>query len=116
MLLIRELTARRKGRSICDELQRRGHDVVGMQVQDEGRTIMIALDVLPGDEPWWKAIQLPAHSADPNSFERAFDEWRAKVRVDLYEGHPAPVVRQAITQHGREAVDKALKARLGAFA
>lgn len=116
MLLIRELTAKRKGRGICDELRRRGHDVVGLQVQDEGRSIMIAVDILPGEDPWWKAVSLPADSADPGTFERAFDEWRAKVRVDLHEGAPTRVVQAAIRRFGRAAVDKALKPRLGAFA
>jgi hypothetical protein len=107
MLLIREIVATRKGRAVCDELQRRGHDVVGCKVLEDGREIMVALDIIPGEDSWWKAVTLPA-SASPDAFERAFDRWRAKVRVDLYEGRPSPVVIQAIQRYGRAAVDKAL--------
>jgi nucleoside-diphosphate-sugar epimerase len=114
MQLIREIVAHRKGRAICDELKRRGHDVVGCKILEDGREIMVAVDIIPTGETWWKAITLPADS-DPGAFERAFDRWRAKVRVDLFEGRPSAVVKQAIQRYGRAAVDEALKPKLAAF-
>lgn len=111
MLLIREFVAQRKGEEICAEMKRRGHRPVWLQVVGDGDWIVLGLEIVSAEPGWTKAIKIDAKDADPNSFERVFDEWRAKVRADLHEGRPSKVVKEAIQRFGSELVEIALRPR-----
>jgi hypothetical protein len=104
-LLISELRAKHAGEVLCGELLRRGLEPTAMEVVSGGSDVLIALTIL---KEWTKGFLVDAKRLDPEVVETMLENWKAKVRDDLAQGHPTPPVLKAIQRYGRHAVDLAL--------
>lgn len=101
------LADRAKGDAICTRLKELGLKPVWLEaVADQ---IVIGFEFISSHPTWTKAVRVDTNSATPDAFVRLVNEWKNKVRKDIYTNAPSTVVRNLIAAHGLHAVLDAME-------
>ncbi len=99
--------AKTKAHALARELN--AFNPVAATASPDGRTILIAFDVIPHPSlPWSRAVEVEAEHASYPVVVRLMDDWKQGVRNAIAINDPSPAVRKAIAVHGIRAVKKAL--------